>query len=726
MTDATGRQDCATPWLARQLLAERTRLALWLPVGLGLGIAGYFMLRQEPGRPAMLAVLLLAVAMAGWIARRPADLVPRLAGGAVAAIALGFVASWVDTHRQPPLPDLPRRASIVTGRIAAVTLLPPRLPPSHSSLHPPGHPSGHPAGDAEPAIRRLDLANAVLDDAIDDGMPPLRRILRVRVRPDDPAVLVPGMTVRVRALLRPPPPPAWPGGPDGQRRAWFDGSAGSGTALGLVQSAGPPVPPRRVNALLESLRECVVARILRVLPGAPGGVAAAILTGSAAAMPQSDRDAFADAGLAHLLAVAGLHLGIVIGVAMTAARLALACSERASLYWPCRQIAALAALASGGAYVLLTGAHLPAVRSLTMAALVALAIITGRRAVSMRGLAVGATLLLLAGPADLLEAPLQMSLAAVMGLAAGFEAARPLLARLADGPGWWRHAARHGAQLLLASLFAGGATVPVVMAHFGTLQPWFVLANLLAVPLMAVWILPLGLLALALMPLGGEPLALVPMGWGIRLVLALAHGVSGWPAARVMVPAMPAWGLAAWLLGLCWLCLWTRRWRWLGAAPLLLALAAPFLVARPDLLLSPDGRVLAVRDGAVLRIGPRPGADMPVERDWQQALALPLAPLDCPGGACRMGAVALRLAAAAGAGCAGGAVLVTLVPLDDAHCSGGRTLDGLTAWQDGAQAVFLHGDKVEIVSDRQTRGARPWVLGPGQHGLPTLPLARRE
>ncbi|NVN12942.1 hypothetical protein, partial [Nguyenibacter vanlangensis] len=65
VTDATGRQDCTKPWLARQLLAERTRLALWLPVGLGLGIAGYFMLRQEPGRPAMLAVLLLAVAMAG-------------------------------------------------------------------------------------------------------------------------------------------------------------------------------------------------------------------------------------------------------------------------------------------------------------------------------------------------------------------------------------------------------------------------------------------------------------------------------------------------------------------------------------------------------------------------------------------------------------------------------------------------------------------------------------
>ncbi|CAP53994.1 putative DNA uptake protein [Gluconacetobacter diazotrophicus PA1 5] len=706
---ADGRREADRATVADALAA---RLALWLPVGIGLGIALYFSLRQEPGRAAMLAAAGVVAAALGWIARRPYDLVPRVAGGGAAAVAVGFVVACTATHRQPPLPDLPRRATIVTGQVVAVVLLPPR------------------PGDDGPATRRVDLAGAVLDDAIDAGMPPLRRILRVRLRPDDPAVLVPGMTVRVRAMLRPPAPPAWPGGPDRQRRAWFDGTAGTGTALGPVQAAGPPPPPRT----LEGLRERVVARILRVLPGAPGGVAAAVLTGSAATMPQADRDAFADAGLAHLLAVAGLHLGIVMGLVMAAARLLLACSERATLYWPCRQVAALAGLAAGIVYVVLTGAHLPALRSLTMAALVVLAILTGRRALSMRGLAVGATLLLLTGPADLLEAPLQMSLAAVMALAAGFEATRPALSRLREQPDWWRRPALHVAHLALASLLAGGATVPVVMTHFGTLQPWFVLANLLAVPLMALWILPWGVIALLLMPWGADPVALVPMGWGIRLVLGLAHAVSGWPAARVMVPAMPSWGLAAWMLGLCWLCLWTRRWRWWGVAPMALALAAPVLVARPDVLLSPDGRAVAVRDGAVLRIGPHPGADKAVESDWQQALALPLASLPqadgrlaCRDEACRMdgGRVRLRLSAAAPAECAGVTLLVTLVPMDQG-CPAARTLDGLTVWQGGAQAVFLRPDGPHVVSDRGVRGARPWVLAPGQHGMPTLPLAQRE
>ncbi|MFS3136652.1 ComEC/Rec2 family competence protein [Gluconacetobacter sacchari] len=685
--------------LARLLLAEQRRLALWLPVGLGLGIAWYFSLRREPGTPEVLAWAGVAALGLGWIAWRPHALAPRLIGGGAATLAVGCLAAFWATHRQPPLPDLPARATIVIGRVAAVALLP---------------------ADG-PVIRRLDLAGAVLDDPLDAGMPPLRRILRVRLRADDPLAPVPGMVVRVRALLRPPAPPSWPGGPDRQRRAYFDGTAGGGTALGRAQAIGP-VP---ASSSLEALRERISARIVRVLPGAAGGVATAVLTGSAVGMARADRDAFADAGLAHLLAVAGLHLGIVMGVSVAAARLLLACSEWASLHWPCRSIAAVAGLVAGILYVGLTGAHLPALRSLTMAALVVLAIVTGRRALLLRGLAVGAILLLLTGPADLLEAPLQMSLVAVMALAAAAEHTRPILARLTEQPARWRRGALHAAHLAQASLLAGGATVPVVMAHFGTLQPWFVLANLLAVPLMAMWVLPLGLLSLFLMPLGFDSVALVPMGWGIGLILDLARMVSGWPAARLAVPAMPDWGLALWMLGLSWLCLWAGRWRAWGMAPMALALAVPFLVARPDLLLSPDGRTLAVRDGAALRIGPHPGSERLVEDDWRQALALPVMPL--AGGAILpdRGRVALRLRGATPARCDGLALLVTLAP-DDAGCPGARMLDSLATWKGGAQAVFLRAGGPVVVSDRDWRGARPWVLAPGQHGLPVLPMAQRE
>ena len=81
----------------------------------------------------------------------------------------------------------------------------------------------------------------------------------------------------------------------------------------------------------------------------PAPFAATLLTGIPDSIPVADHEAFRAAGLAHLLAVAGLHIGIVMGFAMLLARTGLAMSEHASLFWPTKQIAAVAALAAGWA-----------------------------------------------------------------------------------------------------------------------------------------------------------------------------------------------------------------------------------------------------------------------------------------------------------------------------------------------------------------------------------------
>ncbi len=132
----------------------------------------------------------------------------------------------------------------------------------------------------------------------------------------------------------------------------------------------------------QRLREAVADRFMAGLPGPEGTVAATLFTGLGSADPRADRAAFRDSGLAHLLAVAGLHIGIVMGLVMGATRFGLALSERAALRWPCKQIAAAAALAAGGGYVLLTGMHVPVLRSFAMAALVTLGVAVGRRAIS--------------------------------------------------------------------------------------------------------------------------------------------------------------------------------------------------------------------------------------------------------------------------------------------------------------------------------------------------------
>ncbi|MBV9749177.1 MAG: ComEC family DNA internalization-related competence protein, partial [Acetobacteraceae bacterium] len=302
-------------WLA----AEQGRLAPWIAVLMGAGVLLYFALRQEPPPWVGFAAVAAGVAAcaAGW-----RSLEGRVLGLAVLATAAGFLAAQAATWRALPVEALPRRAVVVTAQVEAVEALP--------------------EGERRVVLGEVQVA----PDAA-----PLARTFRLRLDPDDSAPLAVGARVRVRLLLRPPMPPAYPGAWDVQRDAFFAGQGGSARALGDVVVLDP-APARGVARWWQGVRERVGNRVRAALPGAVGAVAATLLTGEQAAIPAADRAAFRDSGLAHLLAVAGLHIGIVMGLAFGVTRRALALSERAALHWPCKALAAGAALAVGGAILL--------------------------------------------------------------------------------------------------------------------------------------------------------------------------------------------------------------------------------------------------------------------------------------------------------------------------------------------------------------------------------------
>lgn len=723
------------------LLAELRRLVLWLPVGVACGCAGYFALAQEPnlfwgvGVPLLCGLSGVGLVWRGW-----ASLWGRIGGGACAAIAAGFMLAWCAAHHQPPMPELPRRSTEITGRVQALT----------ESLT---------RTNAQP-VTTLELAQARFETPLDSGMAPLPRTLRLKMPPQHNAALKPGATVWVRAMLMPPPFPAYPGGRDMLREAWFTGLAGYGRVLAPVEVLAEATPPHASMAQrLEHLREQLALRIYAVLPNTQGAIAATLLVGEAGHITPQVRQEFAAAGLAHLLAVAGLHLGLVMALFMAVTRFGLAAWAWAALRWPCKTVAACTALVGGVGYAALTGLHLPVMRSLVMAGLVVLGLAAGRRAISLRGLALAALLLLGLHPEYVLNVAFQMSFAAVMALAAGYEVCGPHLAAFRAQSGGYplacavRWVLGHGFALALTSLLAGVATLPIVMAHFGVVQPYFIVANLVAVPLMAVWVMPWGMCALALMPVHMEAMALVPMGWGIGLIGIMAHKVAVWPAAHVLVPAMPAWGLACVLLGLCWLCLWRQGWRVWGALPLALGVASPFLVAIPQVLISADGGMVGVVQGKTLFVGGRSRDGAWAQAAWQQAFALrTLTPFpqhsETPDGLISCGeddapglclvslkgkAILLRMADPSDGMqrlpdtlCAGIDVVISTAPLRESCPTVPIRLDRFTAWRNGATALFISAGGITVETGRGMQGNRPWVLKPGGHGMPNLPLAQAE
>jgi hypothetical protein len=133
-------------------------------------------------------------------------------------------------------------------------------------------------------------------------------------------------------------------------------------------------------------------------------------------------------------------------------------------------------------------------------------------------------------------------------------------------------------------VIATAATAPFIVFHFNRIAVYGLAANVLAVPMMAFWIMPWGVAALVLMTFGLESWALAPMGWGIDAVIAVAKTVSGWPGSVALLPAMPMAGLVLTVGGGLWLCLWQRRWRWFGALAFAAGLLTPGLVRGPDVL----------------------------------------------------------------------------------------------------------------------------------------------
>ena len=681
--------------------AEQGRFMPWLAVAMIAGAAAYFGLRSEPaawtgGAAALLAVL---STVAAWRCR-----VPRAVAMAALAGAVGFMSAQAQTRRALPIEALPVKAAILTGTVRAV--------------------------DALPEGRRVMLAGVRTDPA----QPALARLVRVRLRHGDLTELAAGDRVQVRSMIRPPAPPAYPGGWDLQRDAFFSGLGASGFALNpavVLEHA----EPAGAAAWLQGLRDGIARRVMQGLPGPAGAVAATLLTGMGTAIPPADRAAFRDSGLAHLLAVAGLHIGIVMGLVMGGTRLVLAACERTALHWPAKAIAGGMALAVGGGYLLLTGAHVPIIRSFAMACLVTLGLMLGRRSLSLRGLALAAAAIVLIAPNEVAGVSFQMSFAAVLALIAGYEAMRPVLARL-HGNGIGRRTLHHLALLALTSLLAGTASAPFAAYHFGHFQLYFIVANLAAVPITAFLVMPAGLAALALMPLGLEHLALAPMGWGIDAILWIGRTVSGWPAATLAVPAMPVWGLLVVSAGLAWLGLWRSRVRLAGAAAVAAGLLTCLAVQPPDVLVSNDARLIAFRDGAYWTQS-RSGASGFVRDAWQDHLAAgPLQalqegkPLDCTATACRIGPAGLLVLrdAARVTDCAGVRLLVSAEPARGQCPSSVPYIDRFSVWRDGAHAVWLTPDGPRIVSDRAYRGERPWVppLPQSHRSAPNLPMAAVE
>ena len=428
------------------------------------------------------------------------------------------------------------------------------------------------------------------------------RAIKVRVNlplDKDMPALGKGALVRLRARLVPPAPPMLPGGYDFARAAWFDGLAATGSVLGDVRVLEPPP----AGGGLSQVQHRLSAHVRAQLGGSPGAIAAALASGDRGAIRQSDEDAMRDAGLTHLLSISGLHASAVIATVYLVSIRLLALWPWLALRVRLPIVAAALAAGAGIGYTLLTGAQVPTIRSCIGAVLVLIALAMGREPLSLRLVAIAAFVVLLLWPESIAGPSFQMSFAAVIAIVA-LHSSVPARAVLAPHMvGWPALAVRRVAMLLLTGLLIELALMPIVLFHFHRAGIYGAFANVIAIPLTTFVSMPLIALALLLDIVGLGAPAWWLAGKSLEALLALAHFTASQPGAVKLMPQMGGWTLALFVAGGLWLGLWRGKVRMLGLVPVAAAAAMLQATPVPDLLISGDGRQVAIPGRGVMTGG---------------------------------------------------------------------------------------------------------------------------
>lgn len=588
---AATREALATEW-------ERGTAFLFIPIFLATGAVSYFALPAEPTFVGLAGGVALLSA-ASFLARtRPAL---HLAVVALLLITVGMLFAGIETWRAGTRMLGGEISTAVTSRVVSI---------EHQAN-----------GRVRLTLDVLDTARPTLRYAPD----------RVRVSARAiPAGLAAGSVVTGVVRLFPPSGPLRPGSYDFSFESFFDGIGANGFFLKDPELVGvPAIAPlwARFDAKVENARTALATRIRERIGGAEGEIAAALIAGTRAGIPEEVNEALRRTGLAHILSISGLHMALVAGTIMAVLRAGFAFFPGFSSRRPVKKYAAFVALVAISVYLFISGSAVAAERSFIMLAVMLVAVMFDRAALTMRNLAIAAIAVTVLSPHEVVGPSFQMSFAATAALIGAYawwsdrRSRRPAARHEASATlagGILKAIARHMTGLVMVSLIAGLATTVYGAYHFQRVSPLSLVANLAAMPIVSVLVMPFAVAAMAAMPFGLDGVFLDILGLGLSAMIAVAY----WFSERSPLDAVGTVPLAVLFAMTIALVLATLATTWLRV------LALPFLAAglglvvirsTPDVLVSEDARLvaIAVADGRLAVNRPRPNG-FTVE-DWMRA-----------------------------------------------------------------------------------------------------------
>ncbi|MBI1301160.1 MAG: DUF4131 domain-containing protein [Alphaproteobacteria bacterium] len=489
-------------YLSDAVYRQKQNSILWCPVFFALGIGLYFSLPLEP--PLILSCFLSLIIFAGY------SMVKQISAKTTLfilfLICLGFSAATFRTVLiSAPILEKQIQFSNVTGTITEIEPM------------------------EEGSGSRIILSDLNIEKLEPHETP---QKMRLQLRQDKNIKL--GDRITALAGLNPPSAAIIPDGFSFRKFMFFKQIG----AVGFIFNEPEVIEKNQYGSFwVDHLRLYISEKIKQSLPAQQASIALALIVGQKNAISDADKEAMRNSGLAHMLVISGLHVGLISTTLFFVIRFLLVLIPNFALRYPVKKIAA--ALTLGGAvfYMLIAGATIPTQRAVLMAAIVLLAIILDRSPFSLRLVAVAALAILLIAPESLISVSFQMSFAAVTALIFIFDVTRKYWIEWQQNSGWWRKIFLYFLAVSVTTLIASLATAPFALYHFGKVSYLGSVSNFIGVPILTFIIMPFALLSLVLMPFDLSYWQLQAMGLGIDQILELAHWAASWPDAIIKIPA---------------------------------------------------------------------------------------------------------------------------------------------------------------------------------------------
>lgn len=675
------------------LFHQKDQRFLWLPVILALGIGLYFSLPFEPPLTIITTIWLFLLSIRISIKTLPAPLRSTLL--ILLLFVTGVLCGALRTNLvHTPIIDKPMRSVTVEGIVHNIEPL------------------------EEGKSSRIILTHLMIERLSEDKTPVF---IRLKLRQDEGIKI--GQRIKALASLNPPSHAVIPGGFDFRRYLYFQ-RIGS---VGFIYNAPEILEPSHTIFDFSSIRHRIAQRIETILPPRNAAIIEALSVGQKNALSNDDRQAIRDAGLAHMLAISGLHVGLVAGTIFFFIRLALSAFPTIALQYPIKKIAAVIAFLCAVIYMFLAGATIPTQRAVMMTGIVFLAVLTDRSPISLRLVAFSALIILIFKPESLISVSFQMSFAAVTALVYFYDVTRAFWIKSYTQSGFFQKLSLYFIGVCTTTVIASIATAPFAHYHFGQVSFIGSVSNLAAVPILAFLIMPAVLLSLLLMPFGVDFIPLYLCKLGSNAILEISYWAAGLPNAVITASSITHTAFIVFIASILFMILW-KGWGKLIALPfILLAVIINTQSQKPDILIADTHKIFAFHDGENLYSTTKSAERFTLE-NWakhyglnkEEVIALPMKGENsdnlfhsCGEEGCRFTIKGKKVSYirdhyALAQDCDWADIIISQDPIRPTKCKAPHKIDKFDTWKNGTYAIWIQDNKPQIETTANYTGNRPW------------------